>query len=96
METKDICGWCGSSECDWELYAGELRETAARLMRSFARKRRGNHTVRAILSRKYIYMKTGGMSGSVPERVKRGLLANWPDTYKGLLTNGTRRQEHRG
>ncbi|ETM98152.1 hypothetical protein PPTG_24718 [Phytophthora nicotianae INRA-310] len=39
-------------------------------MRSFSRKRQGNHTVRAILRRKYNYMKTGGMSGSAPECVK--------------------------
>ncbi|KAG1692822.1 hypothetical protein DVH05_024437 [Phytophthora capsici] len=53
METKDICGWCGPSECDWEIYGGELRETAARLMSSCSRNRRSNQAVCAILQRKY-------------------------------------------
>ncbi|KAF4043282.1 hypothetical protein GN244_ATG04320 [Phytophthora infestans] len=60
----------------------ELRETASRLMRSCTLKRRRNHSVRAILRRQYIDLKAGGMSGSVPECVNRGLLKSWPDTYK--------------
>ncbi|KAG3067262.1 hypothetical protein PI124_g21547 [Phytophthora idaei] len=79
---EGVCGWCQSSECDWKVYDGELHETAARLMSTISRKPRRNHEVRAILRCKYICMKTGSMSGTVPECVKRGLLENWPDNNK--------------
>ncbi|KAF4128527.1 hypothetical protein GN958_ATG22286 [Phytophthora infestans] len=79
MEGEHICGWCGSSECDWAVYGGELQKTAARLVDTLSRKRRRNPVMRAILRRKYIYMKTGSMSRAVPECVRRGLVNNWPD-----------------
>ncbi|ETI41289.1 hypothetical protein F441_13402 [Phytophthora nicotianae CJ01A1] len=48
---------CGSSECDWERYGGELQKTSAYLLSSLPRKSRHKY-VRAALRHKYIYIKT--------------------------------------
>ncbi|KAG6964402.1 hypothetical protein JG688_00007718 [Phytophthora aleatoria] len=48
-------------------------------MSTLSHKRRHNHVVRATLRRKYIYMKTGSMSGDVRECVRRRLLHYWSD-----------------
>ncbi|KAG6951182.1 hypothetical protein JG687_00013778 [Phytophthora cactorum] len=81
---EGVCGWCGSSECDWKVYGGELHETAARLMSTIYRQPRRNHEVRAIRCRKYIYMKTGSMSGTVPECVYCGEL-NYAHEAKQII-----------
>ncbi|KAG6949599.1 hypothetical protein JG688_00014556 [Phytophthora aleatoria] len=53
-------------------------------MSTISRQPRRNHEVRAILCCKYIYMKTGSMSGTVPECVYCGEL-NYAHEAKQII-----------
>jgi hypothetical protein len=80
---KDLCGWCGTVECDWERYGNELRESGVRLHRKLATRCHRNQVVRFSLCRLYVYMKTGRMGGDVPFCVRRKLEEQGPRQRKG-------------